>query len=664
MNNSLLSKIKILVMKIYRSFLTLLILALFTLPGFAQNVNEQTNAVQEAFIPYETGVSNVYRLASGAPGPQYWQNEASYTIDATLHPEEHTLSAVATIHYTNNSPRDLHFMWLQMDQNLLDADSWGSKTTPYTGSRFGNLGFDGGFVIDDITVMQNGMEYNPEVHHVDTNMKLEFKEPLPAEGGSLDVQISYSFEIPKYGSDRMGRLKTKNGWIYELAQWYPRLAVYDDVKGWNVMPYLGAGEFYLEYGTFDYTITAPADFVVTGSGELQNPEEVLTDIQIERLGRARQSDETVFIIKPDEIGTDASRPDAEMLTWHFTIENSRDAAWAASKSFIWDAARIDLPKDDALAMSFYPIESAGDSAWGRSTEYVQESIEFYSEWLYPYPYDVAINVAGIVGGMEYPSLVFCSWQAEGASLWGVTDHELGHQWFPMIVGSNEREFAWMDEGFNTFINGYSTRNFNEGEYAPGATPPRAITGWMSSPQAEAIMTHPDELQPGNFGIVSYTKPAVGLVILREYILGKELFDEAFRTYIDRWAFKHPQPEDFFNTMEDVAGRELGWFWRGWFATDWTLDQAVDSVEYIKGNPEQGALISISNNKMMVMPVKLKIILQNGEEDIVNLPVHIWHSGDVWTFKYPSDQPIKKIIVDPAKQLPDVNPENNVLVVEE
>lgn len=646
-------------------FITAVVLAMISSVAFGQvGQSEQTSTVQEAFIPFKTGESTVYRLGSGAPGPMYWQNKASYTINATLHPEEQSISSVVTIHYTNNSPRDLHFIWMQMDQNLLDANSWGAKITPVEGARFGNLKFDGGFEVKEITVMKDGETYQPEVHYVDTNMKLEFEEPLSAKGGKVDVRITYSFKIPKYGSDRMGRVKTKNGWIYEVAQWYPRLAVYDDVKGWNVMPYLGKGEFYLEYGWFDYKITAPAEFIVAGSGELQNPNEVLTETQQERLEGARESDETVYIIKKNEVGTDASRPNAETLTWHFKIENARDVAWAASKAFVWDAARIQIPDgDDALAMSYYPVEVAADSAWGRSTEYVKGALEFYSDWLYPYPYAVASNIAGIVGGMEYPSIVFCGWQAGGAGLWGVTDHEFGHTWFPMIVGTNEREFAWMDEGFNTFINGYSTKNFNNGEYFNGFTSPRSITGWMTSDQAEPIMTHPDELQPGNFGIVSYRKPGVGLRILREYVIGPELFDEAFQTYIDRWAWKHPQPEDFFNTMEDVAGRELGWFWRGWFTTTWVLDQAVDSVSYVNDNPEEGALISISNNKMMVMPVKIKIITQGSESDIIELPVAVWHSGDSWTFKYPSDQPIEKVVIDPKKQLPDVKPENNILTVD-
>jgi hypothetical protein len=267
---------------------------------------------------------------------------------------------------------------------------------------------------------------------VDTNMKVNLQNALSPEGGKAKITIDYSFKIPEYGSDRMGRLETQNGWIYELAQCYPRVAVYDDIKGWNVKPYLGAGEFYLEYGSFDYTITAPSDFIFVGSGELQNPKDVLTKEQRKRFAGASKSDETVTIIGKEEVGTKGSRPSGKkMLTWHFKMEHSRDIAWAASKAFIWDAARINLPEGGtSLAMSAYPVESAGEDAWSRSTEYVKYSIEGYSQKWFPYSYPTAVNVAGIVGGMEYPGIVFCSWKAKEGSLWGVTDHEFGHNLVP------------------------------------------------------------------------------------------------------------------------------------------------------------------------------------------------------------------------------------------
>ncbi|WP_073066582.1 M1 family metallopeptidase [Fodinibius roseus] len=644
-------------MKVRITFLLVLAL-LATSPLNAQEGNDST--VQEAFLPYETGPGTSYRSASGAPGEAYWQNSADYEMDVRLHPEEHKVTNSVTIYYTNNSPRALEFIWLKLDQNLFDKESWGAKLTPHTGSRFGNRNFDGGITIDDITVRQAGEGYEPETRSMGTNMKVDLKDPLSAKGGEVTLRIDYSFVIPDYGSDRLGRLETKKGMIYEVAQWYPRVAVYDDVQGWNIRPYLGAGEFYMDYGSFDYQITAPSDYVVVASGALQNPQEVLTPGQQARWEKAQNSDERVYIISPEEVGTEASRPrHSKRLTWKYSIENARDIAWAASRAFIWDAARINLPgEDQSLAMSVYPVESAGDTAWSRSTEYVKGSIEFYSDYLKKYPYPTAVNVAGTVGGMEYPGIVFCSWKATEAGLWGVTDHEFGHIWFPMIVGSNEREHAWMDEGFNTFINRLSTQHFNEGEYYR-ETDARVLNDWLNSEDHESIMTAPDQIQPGNLGAVAYNKPAVGLHMLRNSILGREAFDEAFNEYLDRWAYKHPTPDDFFNTMENVSGRELDWFWRGWFEKTWTMDQAVDSVRYVEGDPSQGALISISNNDKLVMPVVMKITQENGQTEVIELPVQVWHRGDHWTTQYPSTSKIRRVEMDPRREFPDVNPANNV-----
>ncbi len=626
-------------------------------PVYAQHL--QNPNVQEAFLPFDTGVSTPYRSASGAPGEAYWQNVPNYTIQTTLKPDNNQLSGSVTIHYTNNSPDVLDFVWLQLDQNLFKTSSWGAKTTPFGGARFGNQAFDGGFELDKIRVTQDGKSYTPKSHIVDTNMKLNLEQGLSPKGGEVTISINFQFNIPEYGSDRMGRLETDNGWIYEIAQWYPRMVVYDDVKGWNVLPYLGSGEFYLDYGSFDYKITAPADFIITGSGELLNPEEVLTKEQLKRYEKAQKSDKTVYIVKAEEVGSKDSRPKAKNLTWHFKIENSRDIAWAASKAFVWDAARINLPDGKkSLAMSLYPVESSGEFAWTRSTEYVKASIEGYSKEWFQYPYPAAVNVAGIVGGMEYPGIVFCSWKSREGRLWGVTDHEFGHTWFPMIVGSNEREYAWMDEGFNTFINGYSTEKFNDGEYQPRRTNTSGIVKWMDGPLAEPLMTAPDQVQPGNLGTVAYYKPGLGLRMLRETIIGPELFDEAFKSYINRWAYKHPTPNDFFKTIEDVSGYNLGWFWRGWFQTAAKLDQAVEHVESVTDTPKDGVLITIANNYDLVMPIHIEITEEGKAPKMVKLPVEVWYTTNSWTFKYPSTSAITKIQIDPKGEFPDVDLSNN------
>lgn len=636
------------------------LIILVSAPGQAQQKDDPN--VQEAFLPFETGQSSQYRSASGEPGPAYWQNRADYEIEARLDPANHSVRSTVTIHYTNNSPDPLEAVWIQLDQDLFDEDSWGAKLTPYEGSRFGNRDFKGGFEIEKVELTHRGRTYVPEQHKVDTNLKLNLEQALAAKGGTLSITIASSFKVPEYGSDRMGRVNTKNGWIYEIAQWYPRMAVYDDVKGWNIRPYLGAGEFYLEYGTFDYKITAPTGFIIVASGELLNKEEVLTEEQQKRWKKAESSDERVYIIRKEEIGTPEAIPNqkGETLTWHYRIEKARDIAWAASKAFIWDAARINLPDGDhSLAMSVYPVESAGESAWGRSTEYVKGSVENISQMWSKYPYPLAINVAGTVGGMEYPGIVFCSWKATRGSLWRVTNHEFGHTWFPMIVGSNEREHAWMDEGFNTFIAAYSTAEFNGGEYEPYRSSIRSLTGWLNSDDHEAIMTLPDQIQEENLGEVAYYKPAMGLRMLRETIIGPDLFDEAFREYIERWAYRHPTPDDFFNTMEDATGHELDWFWRGWFRETWNLDQAVDSVNYVDGDPKKGALISISNHKKMVMPVIMKVTLNDGSAEMVTLPVQVWQRGNRWTVRLDSGMDVAKVELDPNKELPDVDPSNNV-----
>jgi hypothetical protein len=412
------------------------------------------------------------RSASGKPGHAYWQNSADYTIDVNLNESTKEISGSETITYTNNSPDALEFLWMQLDQNLFKLDSRGKAIVPLTGSRNGDKGqdFDGGYGINNIKLIykkgRRSREVNTNYSIVDTRMKINLPKALEANGGTVGIKIDFSFTSPDYGSDRMGVLETENGRIFTLAQWYPRMSVYDDVSGWNTLPYLGAGEFYLEYGTFDVNITAPSSHLVVCSGALLNPSEVYTAEQQNRLKQAETSDETVMIRSEAEVTQASSRPtNTSTLTWKFRIENARDVAWASSAAFILDAARINLPSGKkSLAMSAYPVESVGQDGWSRSTEYTKASIEHYSEKWLEYPYPAAINVAGNEGGMEYPGIVFCNYNSKTARLWGVTDHEFGHIWFPMIVGSNERLHAWMDEGFNTFINSLSTAAFNDGEY--------------------------------------------------------------------------------------------------------------------------------------------------------------------------------------------------------
>lgn len=610
---------------------------------------------------YQPG--NEYRSGSGAPGPRYWQNRADYKINVTLNEDKNTLLGEVEITYKNNSPEALEFIWLQLDQNAFGEESRSIKTTPTSGGRYMNKVEQGGNTISNVTVQQgNNKPVSAQYIITDTRMQIRLSEPVKPNGDIIKIKMGYAFKIPEYGADRMGTLQTDNGLIYEIAQWYPRVCVFDDIEGWNVIPYLGAGEFYLEYGDFEYAITVPWNHLVVGSGELTNPSEVLTSEQIKRLAEAAKSDKTVMIRTAEEVKSPGSRPKKSgMLTWRFKCQGARDIAWATSAAFVWDAARINLPSGKkALAQSAYPVEDGGYLGWGRSTEYVKASIEFYSKYVYEYTYPVATNVAGVVGGMEYPGIVFCSHSDRGESLWGVTDHEFGHNWFPMIVGSDERKYAWMDEGFNTFLNFLSTDAFNNGEYKSAMfRDMHRFAPLIFRKNADPIMTIPDVIQASNLGWEAYYKPAIGLKLLREQVLGPERFDYAFRLYVQRWAFKHPTPYDFFRTMEDAAGENLGWFWKGWFFENYLLDQAVKDVTYLDDKPEQGSFIMIENLAQWAMPVEVELEEVGGRKVRVKLPVEVWQKGGNWTFKADTKGPLRTVTIDPDKQLPDINPSNNV-----
>lgn len=633
--------------------------------AFAQKQNKKeeydAHTLFHPLFNFQQGTE--YRSANGAPGPRYWQNRADYKINVALNEAEELISGDVEISYKNNSPNQQEFIWIQLDQNAFSKDSRGGKSTKITGGRFGNAGFDGGNSIKSVSIQQ-GKEKALQADYIiaDTRMQIRLKNPVKANGDVITIKIDYAFKIPKYGSDRMGTLETKNGIVYEMAQWYPRVAVFDDIEGWNVLPYLGAGEFYLEYGDFEYNVTVPWDHLVVGSGELLNPNEVLTAEQRKRLAAAAKSDQTVMIRTAEEVKDPNTRPkNSGTLTWRFKCLETRDIAWATSAAFVWDAARINLPGGKtALAQSAYPEEDGGLDGWGRSTEYVKGCIEFYSNYVSAYTYPVATNVAGIVGGMEYPGIVFCSSKSRKEELWGVTDHEFGHNWFPMIVGSNERKYAWMDEGFNTFINFLSGEQFNNGEYKDTQLNDlHRVAPIIFRPEADPIMTTPDVIQDKNLGWEAYYKPAIGLKMLREQVLGKDRFDYAFKMYVKRWAFKHPTPYDFFRTMEDAAGEDLGWFWKGWFFENYQLDQSVKDVAYINQNPTKGSLITIENLNQWAMPAVVELEEVSGKKTRVELPVEIWQRGGTWTFRAETKEPLRSVKIDPDHNLPDMRPENNV-----
>jgi hypothetical protein len=641
---------------------SLFLLLITSVSSFSQDTNSYNP--QKTFDPLlNSEPGNYYRSGSGHPGPGYWQNRADYKIDAKLIETDNLLEAKEVITYTNNSPDNLPYVWLQLEQNSLKDSSKSQLTSP---PQPPDRNFRGGFNIKSVSIELEGTSYDADYIISDTRLQIKLPKLLNAKTGKLLIKIDYTFKIPPQGYGRCGYMDTKNGVVYEVAQWYPRMEVYDDLKGWNSLPFLGAGEFFLEYGNFDYTVNVPANMIVAGSGELENQKEVLSSKEIKRLEAARLSDKTVIIKNAKEIKNAVTK---KRLTWHFKMENTRDVSWAASAAFIWDAAKINLPEGrKALAMSVYPDEFGGDSAWGRSTEYLKNSVEIFSKDWFEYPYPVAVNVCGPVGGMEYPGIVFCSYRAKGKIMWLVTNHEIGHNWFPMIVGSNERENAWMDEGFNTFIDIYAYDKFNNGEYAPkrdneyapkGGNPAREIVEYLVSPHSMPIMTYADAIPGAYTHELEYYKTALGLVMLRENILGHDRFDFAFRTYIKRWAYKHPSPLDFFRTINDAAGENLNWFWKEWFVKDWKLDQAVKEVKYVDNDSSKGTLITILNKNKMVMPVTVEIKEKSGHTGRVNLPVEIWQRSGEWTFKYNSTGIIDSVIVDPDQILPDIDPSNNI-----
>jgi hypothetical protein len=618
----------------------------------------------QTFAPFDYGHPvNAYRGGNGLPGPDYWQNRADYTIKATLDPVAKTLSGSEVVTYTNHSPTALHLLWLQLDQNRYRADARGN----FTSDRAAR-GHTDGYRIASVEVSDGGA-FKP-AHFVvsDTRMRIDLPQPLKAAGGKLRLRIVYSYTVPGQFGGRTDWFTTKNGDIFEIAQWYPRLCVYDDLRGWDTQPFLNS-EFYLEYGDIDYSITVPADMIVVGSGELVNPDQVLTKTERDRLEQARHSDKTVTIRSAAEVTDPASRPKhGGTLTWHFRMKNTRDVAFGASKAYVWDAARINLPSGKtALAMSAYPVESIADNGWQRSTEFVKASIEhFSSKWL-EYPYPVAVAEAGIAGGMEYPGIVFDWWKATGKGLYSVTAHEFGHEWFPMIVGSNERRAAWMDEGFNTFIDVYADEAFNHGEFAPkrdseyapkGGNPVDEIQGVLNDPDAPPIMTIGDAIKEKYRHPITYYKAALGMVLLREQILGPERFDAAFRQYIHAWAYKHPSPADFFRAMDSAGGEDLSWFWRGWFEHNWKLDLAVEGVKYIDDDPAKGALVTVANLDKLVMPATLQVTYADGSTQRVRVPVETWQQHHRFDVVVAGSRRVKSATIDPDHAIPDNNRGND------
>ena len=668
------------------------LLALGFLLGFAGTANAQSwlhpdeegRTNQSIFRAIdEWPDANRYRGASGAPGPEYWQQQVDYVIETTLDTAEHVVSGSERIAYQNNSPDVLDYLWVQLDQNVRSLEHSRAYQTRQAlpeeiserARRFlGATQFDGGHEIGRVQFVSGGELLDADYRINGTLMKVHLLETLEP-GEAVELEIDWSFRVPDWG--RGGKEQVSDGWIYELAQWFPRLAVYDDVNGWQTDQFLGRGEFYLEFGNYDVKINVPANHIVEATGVLQNPNDVLTEAQRDRLDRAYESRTPVYIVGPDEVMTAESRPAQDgMLTWHYKADDVRDFAWASSKTFVWDAAgyRYDDGQDPIAVHSLYPRDAM--PLWNEiSTAAVIQTLETYGRMAFEYPYPKASNVNGPAGGMEYPMLAFCGARPRGDgeisdglrwALMGVTIHEVGHNWFPMIVNSDERKWTWMDEGLNTFLQHYAEVEMDP-DFGRWRSSPSGITEYMRDPDQVPIMTHSDLIHK-DFGNNGYAKPAAGLSILRETVLGPEVFDDAFSGYAKRWMFKKPQPADFFRSLDEGAGEDMAWMWRGWFYTTHANDQAVADVgrqdaEELLGSTDQGSYyyrVRIVNEGGLVMPIIMDVEYESGRTQRVDLPVDVWRYDEKeFLYGFFAEEPVVRVLLDPDEELADIDTDNNL-----
>ncbi|HZI73154.1 MAG TPA: M1 family metallopeptidase [Gemmatimonadales bacterium] len=586
---------------------------------------------------------NEYRTGSGRPGRAYWQQRADYRIVATLDTARRVLQGRETVHYTNNSPDALPYLWMFLEQNICDphgvTEQLDQPPLVFLGSTFdfSCKGFNGGLTLERITV--EGRALHPQIYG--TTMRVDLPRPLASER-TLDLSVSWRFTVPDYGAGRMGR----DGSLYEIAQWYPRLAVYDDVRGWNHDPYIGAGEFYLEYGSFDITLTLPAGYLVAATGTLRNPEQVLTPAQRNRLAIARTSTQPVAIVTQDEAGnSERTRPRSTgELTWKFTADSVRDFAFAAGPVLRWDASDY----QGILIQTFYRPQA---TRWTEANRMAREAIKYFSEQWYRYPYPQATTVEGPIEGMEYPMLTFVPNSPSREELQWVLSHEFGHEWFPMVVGSNERLYPWMDEGFNTFIDlGGAARYFAGTPYGDSIEvhPLHLYHDHAIPGREQPLIVRPVESK--DLFWTGYQKPALMMQTLRYEVLGKDRFDRAFRDYINAWAYKHPTPADFFRLMRDASGMDLDWFWRDWIYTTARLDQAVDSIGTDR--------VYLANRGTMTLPLEMELVYQDDSTERVRLPVEMWNQGPRFGYRIRRGKAVKRVVVDPDQALPDVDRSNN------
>ena len=686
---------------------------------------------------------NEYRSASGAPGPAYWQQRADYVIEVELNDDNQTIRGSETITYFNQSPDPLSYIWVQLDQNMRakDSDSPLVKASVIRGDSvpayfmaIGNVnvtGYDGGFRITAIkSAAGDALSYtiNKTMMRIDLDQELK---PGEIVAFSIDWWYNINDRMLDRGRGGMEFFKEDGNYLYTIAQWFPRMAVYSDFEGWQNKQFLGRGEFALNFGNYDVKITVPSDHVVGATGVLQNPKEVLTKEQVNRFGEAKNSfEKPVIIVTQEEAEAKEKSPATSKSTWHFKAENVRDFAFASSRKFIWDAMAVNVGTRTSLAMSYYPKE--GNPLWEQeSTIAVKNTLETYSKYTIDFPYPKAISVHAASIGMEYPMICFNFGRpnpdgtySEGTKnrMIGVIIHEVGHNFFPMIINSDERQWTWMDEGLNTFLQ-YRTEVEKYEDFPSRRGPAKNIVRYMKGDKSNIrpIMTNSEQLL--QFGNNAYAKPATAMNILRETVMGPKLFDKAFKTYAQRWAFKHPEPADFFRTMEDASAVDLDWFWRGWFyGTDY-VDVTVENVKWYKirdtetaleGRTQKGKIenvanldeygnytdfsngyelititdtnpgfygefrntinddevrailagknmyeVTLKNTGGLVTPVIIEWTYKDGTKEVERIPAEIWrYNEEQFTKVFTKDKEVVNITIDPFLETADTNVEDN------
>ncbi len=690
-----------------RHFIPALIILFAVVSVKAQQTN--TNKFRQMYDLLPT--PNTYRTASGAPGHQYWQQQVDYDIKITLDDEKQLISGEEWITYHNNSPDALNYLWVQLDQNIRAKNSLRKQTRTGSGNSSSILTslsklypvFDGGFKINGVKDKKgDNLPYTIN----QTMMRIELPETLlPGNKFKLNIKWWYNINDRRkvYGRSGMEYFAENDNYLYVIAQFYPRLAVYNDVEGWQNKQFLGKGEFTLSFGNYNVEITVPTDHIVSASGVLQNPDQVLTDEQKNRLEKAKKSDEPIFIVTEQEARKNEKTKASGTKTWKFKADNVRDFAFASSRKFIWDAVGVKFGDRTVMAMSFYPKE--GNPLWEEySTRVVAHTLKIYSKYTFDFPYPVAQSVHTENIGMEYPMICFNGGRPSPDGTYysfikynmiSVIIHEVGHNYFPMIVNSDERQWTWMDEGLNTFLQ-YLAEQAWEDNY-PSWVGPTKIIGYMSKNknQQMPIMTNSELIL--NFSSNAYIKPATALSILRKTVMEPEQFDYAFKTYAQRWKFKQPYPADFFRTMEDASAIDLDWFWRGWFYTTDHVDIAITDVkgfkiDETKSKDKEEAIeiefidkkrykkyydepfeelndfdisdfyfytISFKNIGGLIMPLIVEFEYTDGTKEIKKVPAEIWRKDNNEVTKtFLTEKKVKKIRLDPLQETADVETGNN------